>query len=206
MAVTPLQAAMDVLDRADALLALDAAPTPELTREDTRRLAWAMASASIDTFLHWSVRRAIPKHGRLPKNLYNLEIKFGELVKMGRDSVNARRDGVKNKPLVTAQNVLHDRILRDTYQSPAGVENALKMCGVSDCWGKLAAETGETKADLQNHLDQLARRRNSIVHEGDIQRQSKPRNVRRNNLDRNTIESELIWVRTFVSAMSRVIV
>lgn len=205
MAVTSLQAALDVLDRADALLALDAEPTPDLTREDTRRLAWAMASASIDTFLHWRVHRSVPKVGQLPKKLNNLEVKFGDLVKMGRDDIRARRNGVANKPIVTAKNVLHERILRDTYQTSSGVQNALQMCGIEDCWGKLAIELGESKRDIIDHLDRLARRRNSIVHEGDIQRQSKPRNVRRQPLSRDGIDSELAWVRSFVRALSRIV-
>lgn len=201
MSVTSLQAATDVLDRADALLKLDVSPVPALTREDTRRLAWAMASAAIDTYLHWRVRRAIPKTGPLPKNLRSLDVSFGDLVKMGRDGIDARRRGVNNKPLVTAQNVLHERILRDTYQSSKGVENALQMCGVTDCWGKLATALGEKKKEVIDHLNMLARRRNTIVHEGDIQRQSKPRGVLRQPLERAEVDAELAWVRDFIAAM-----
>lgn len=204
MSVTSLQAATDVLDRADALLKLDEAPVPVLTREDTRRLAWAMGSAAIDTYLHWRVRRSIPKTGSLPKNLRSLEVSFGELVKMGRDSIDARRNGINNKPLVTAQNVLHERILQDSFQSSRGVENALQMCGVTDCWGKLAAALGEKKQELIDHLNILARRRNTIVHEGDIQRQSKPRNVLRQPLERADVDAELAWVRKFINAMDAI--
>lgn len=137
MTVTSLQAAIDVLDRADALLKLDPSPVPDLTREDTWRLAWAMGSAAIDAYLHWRVKRSISKSGPLPKDLRNLEVPFEALVKMGRDSLKARRNGLNNKPLVTAQNVLHERILRDTYQSARDVETALQMCGVGECWGNL---------------------------------------------------------------------
>jgi hypothetical protein len=205
MAVTSLQAAVDVLDRADALLKLDSAPVPDLTRQDTRRLAWAMGSAAIDTYLHWRVRRSIPKSGPLPKNLRNLEVPFEALVKMGRDSIKARRNGLNNKPLVTAQNVLHERILRDTYQSSRGVETALQMCGISDCWGKLASALGESKKEVIDHLNALARRRNSIVHEGDIQRRSKPQSVSRQPLERADIDVELAWVRRFVDAMDAIV-
>jgi hypothetical protein len=204
MPVTPLQAAADVLDPAAALLALDAPPTDELVRTDIRRQAWAMASASIDTFLHWRVARAIPKTGPLPKDLRTLEVSFGDLVKMGRDSLEARRTGLKNRPLVQARNVLHERILRDTYQSSRGVETALKMSGVTDCWGKLSTELGERKSDIIDHLNALARRRNSVVHEGDIQRKSKPHHITHQPLKRSEIDDELTWVRSFVEAMSRI--
>ncbi len=204
MPVTPLQAATDVLDRADALLTLDAPPTPEAVRTDIRRLAWSMASASIDTSLHWRVHKVTLKSGVLPKKLRNLEVTFDELVQMGRSDVQARREGITNRPIVKARNVLHERILRDTYQSSSGVESALQMCGVTDIWGKLSVQMGETKREIMDHLNALAHRRNSIVHEGDIQRKSRPQNVTHQPLSRQEIDAELVWVRAFVTALSNI--
>lgn len=163
-----------------------------------------MASASIDTFLHWRVVRALPQTGPLPKDLRTLTVPFGDLVKMGRDGLEARRKKVKNRPTAQAKNVLHKRILRDTYQSSRGVETALKMCGVTDCWAKLATELGEKKSDIINHLNTLANRRNAVVHEGDIMRMSKPQNIKHQPLERSDIDDELTWVRSFVNAMSRI--
>ncbi len=163
-----------------------------------------MASASIDTSLHWRVHKVTLKSGVLPKKLRNLEINFDELVAMGRSDVEARRDGVANRPLVKARNVLHARILRDTYQSSTGVESALQMCGVTDIWGKLATQMGETKREIMDHLNDLANRRNSIVHEGDIQRKSRPQNVAHQPLTRDEVDAELAWVRAFVTALSNI--
>lgn len=202
MPVTPLQAATDVLDRADAILALDAPPTADLVREDIRRLAWAMASASIDTFLHWRVTRVDLGTDTLHKELRNLDVSFGNLVDMGRADVAARQENHNNRPLVKARNVLHERILRDTFQNKRGVERALSMCGIRDIWRSLAREMGETVVEVTDHVNALANRRNAIVHEGDIQRQSKPRAVRHQSLESAEIVAELAWARRFVTALS----
>lgn len=204
MTVTPFEAATDVLDRADALLTLDAPPLPESVREDLRRLAWAMASASIDTFLHWRVARVDLYSEKLHKELRNLEVSFHDLVKLGREDVVARQEGRTNRPLVKVRNVLHERILKDTYQTQRGVERALNMCGVTDCWQKLSLKMGEPRAEVTAHLNSLARRRNSIVHEGDIQRQSRPRNVKHEALSNAEVRDELAWVRRFVDALRQV--
>ncbi|WIB64035.1 hypothetical protein [Curtobacterium sp. MCBD17_040] len=204
MPVTPLEAATDVLDRAKALLALETSTTAEDVRTDIRRLARSMASASIDTFLHWRVAR-VDLYAPLPKELRKLDIPFGDLSAMARADVLARQQNVANKPIVKARNVLRERIIRDTYQSSRGVETALKMCGVSDCWSKLGSDLGEKKSDIIDHLNTLAHRRNAIVHEGDIQRKSKPHHITHQPLKRTEIDNELAWVRDFVEAMSRIV-
>lgn len=202
MPVTPLQAAIDVLDRAEALLTLDAPPAPIQVREDIRRLAWAMGSASIDTFLHWRVARVDLKAGPLAKELSSLEVNFGELVDMGRADVLARQQNRVNRPLVKARNVLHQRLLRDTFQTKRGVERALAMCGIKDIWRSISRAMGEPTNDVTDHLNALASRRNAIVHEGDIQRQSRPRAVRHQPIEAAEVAAELAWVRRFVVALS----
>ncbi|MGP5218940.1 hypothetical protein [Arthrobacter rhombi] len=202
MTVTPLKAATDVLDRAEAMLALDASPASDLVREDIRRLSWAMASASIDTFLHWRVARVDLNTDTLHRELRNLDVGFGDLVRMGRGDVLARRENRNNRPLVRVRNVLHERILRDTFQSKKGIERALNMCGIPDIWGSLAREMGETKTEIIDHVNSLANRRNAIVHEGDIQRQSKPRAIKHHPIESTDITMELAWVRKFVMALN----
>lgn len=53
MPVTPHQAALDVLDRAEALLKLDrGTETVKLVEYDIRRQALAMGVAALDTWMH----------------------------------------------------------------------------------------------------------------------------------------------------------
>lgn len=124
MAVTPLQAATDVLDRADGIFALDVAGTPALVREDLRRLAWAMGVAAIDTQLHWLIRR-VDLSAPLPGALAKVPVRFEDLVATGKLSVENRRLNKLDRPTTRARNYLNDVILTKTFQSAEQVQDAL---------------------------------------------------------------------------------
>lgn len=204
MTVTPLQAALNVLDRAENLLSLDTSTTPEPLRQDLRRQAWAMGSAAIDTYFHWLVRKVDLRSGTLAKALNKLEVPFGDLVEIARDGVDARRNGIAHRPVNKARNVLYDRVLQDTYQTQRGVETAMSLSGFSGYWALLATEMGEPIQEIQSRLNSLAHRRNKIVHEGDIQRQSKPRAVKHNTVEEAEIRMQLEWVRIFINAVGKI--
>lgn len=102
MPASAIHAANDALDRADSLLTLDVAGTPEGARQDLRRLAWAMAAAAIDSYMHWRVR-SVDLTGSLPKALGQLAIPFSDLVDSGNWTLVARRQGVNDRPTVRAQ-------------------------------------------------------------------------------------------------------
>lgn len=178
MPATPLQAATDVLDRADALLALDAPPLAADNREDLRRMALAMGLAAIDTQLHWMVRAVDLK--ALTGPLGAVTVPFADLVSMGAVSVENRRLGRIDRPATRARNVLNEAILRMTFQSAAQVEKALTLVGVAKPWASISAaiSPSEPAVAIKAHLNQLAHRRNLIVHEGDLKRlMVKPRDV-----------------------------
>jgi len=78
------------------------------------------------------------------------------------------------------------------------------MCGKTGYWAAIADEMGETTEAVKTHLNALANRRNKIVHEGDIQRQSKPREVKHNPIEAAEIRDELSWVRRFINAVGKV--
>ncbi|ALD11799.1 hypothetical protein AES38_01475 [Clavibacter capsici] len=121
---------------------------------------------------------------------------------MGKSSVTARQSGKRDRPMVRARNVLHARVLKDTYQSERGVETALGLAGVTGYWRDLSLHMGEPSPAIKSHLNSLAARRNSVVHEGDIKRQARPRAIRHKELSAADVRSELDWVRRFIAALA----
>jgi hypothetical protein len=198
MAVSAIEAARDVLDRAEALLALSTSES--LVHNDVRRMAWAMGSAAIDTYFHWRVRTVSLKE-QLPKLLRQVEIPFGDLVDGGKKSVSARRKDIDDRPTVRARNTLHNVILARTFQSSRGIETALAMVGVTKPWATLSLVLGERVDDLKARVNGIAKRRNYIVHEGDIERQSRPQKVKRSELTAAVVADQLKWIRTFLEAV-----
>lgn len=101
--MSPLQASIDVLDRAVDLLTMDAGTEAvSLLQYDIRRQAIAMGVAALDTWMHWSIRNVDLDH--LSKNLEGLEVPLGSLVASGQRSVEARNKNVNDRPMVRARN------------------------------------------------------------------------------------------------------
>lgn len=205
MPVSPFQAATDVLDRAEALLALDAPPLPMLVREDIRRMAWAMGVAAIDTQLHWLIRR-VDLGGTLPGALAKLPVTLADLVETGKVSVENRREDRLDRPQTRARNVMNEVILRKTFQSADQVQEALSMIGLTKAYPSIAAviSPSETATSIKEHLNKLTHRRNAIVHEGDLSRLMRPQNIKRGSITAAEVRVEIDWVRGFVLAVDAV--
>lgn len=166
-------------------------------------MGWAMGVASVDTYVHWVVRRVDLGEG-LPTALHKLPVEFGDLVSLANDMVEARRIGQAVRPQVRARNVMNDVLLTKTFQSADAVKTGLEMAGVHDVWTKLAAAITppESKAAIIGRLGTLAHRRNRIVHEGDLKRQIRPRSIARDDLSAADVRAELDWIRRFVAALA----
>lgn len=205
MSTTPIDAASDVLARAEGLLVLDSASTPENTRADIRRMALALGVAALDTYLHWAIRRVA--FTSMSKKLAGVSVAFGDLVAMGEKSVEARTREVRDRPQTRARNVLNERLLTMTFQTARQVEDALAMLGVVQPWKNLskAISPPSTEAELKRRLNHLSHRRNKIVHEGDLRRQARPRSIAHEQIEREDVEDDLAWIKSFVSALAQVV-
>ena len=206
MTATPRDAADDVLTRAEALLALGEAPSaPDAVRADLRRMALALGVAALDTYLHWAIRRT--DLATMPKKLAKLGVTFGDLVTMGQKSVEARKQKIDDRPTTRARNVLNDKLLTITFQTAQQVEDALAMLGVDKSWTKLSAVMSPpaTPEELKTRLNNLAHRRNKIVHEGDLRRLVRPQAVAHEEIEHSTVDEDLTWIRAFIEALTKVV-
>lgn len=205
MAATPLQAALDVLDRAQALLSLDpGSESVSLLQYDLRRQALTMGVAALDTWMHWSIRKV--NMDRLSKGVAGLEVPFGELVESGRQAVQARNQNRKHRPQVRARNVLNEKLLKMTFQNSRQWENGLSLLDIKSGLKKAGQQMTppETRDDIAKRLDALSHRRNKIVHEGDLRRLVRPRTITRQKLVRARVDDDLAWIRRFLAAVDTV--
>lgn len=205
MSVTPLHAALDVLDRAERLLTLDSgSATAPLLDYDARRQALVMGIASLDTWMHWKIRRV--DLAVLSRKMQDLRVPFDALVEMGQRSIDARRSGIEDRPMVRARNELNEQILRMTFQSGRQWEDGFALLGVRSGLASAGAAMfpSETKADVEDRLNRLSHRRNLIVHEGDLRRLVRPQRITRNNVSRADVDGDLIWIRRFLVAANSI--
>lgn len=203
MTIKPLQAAEDVFARADSLMKTAAAVKDALVVDDMRRSALAFGVAALDTYLHWAISDA-PLSGSIPTAMKRLEVPFSEMLDLSEAVVQNRE---KIRPMVRTRNTLERVILQHTFQSPKGVADAMLILGKRNAFVKIASEIRphQSAAEIQARLGALAGRRNQVVHEGDLQRQSRPQNVRRESVDPVEVERDLLWLRSLVAAIDAVL-
>lgn len=206
MAVNALDAATDVLERARNLLALDRPSIPEFVRADLRRAALAQGVAALDTYLHWAIRK-VAFAEPLPNKLSELPVGFGNLVTMASSSVAARQRKHPDRPQTRARNVLNDKLLKMTFQTPQQVEIALQMLGVAKCWKQLADAfiPPATASDVRHELNRISQRRNKIVHEGDLVRQARPQQIKHEPVTAAEVSADLDWIQSFIKALGHLV-
>lgn len=201
MPISPIQAAVDVLDRADRLLSAAETMADTQVADDMRRHALAQGVAALDTYLHWAI--ADVSLDSVPNALKKLEIPFEDLIVLSEAVV---ADRAKIRPKVRARHVLERVTLTMSFQSSRGVETAMHLLGIRNVFKKVAdhIQPHQAPADIKERLDRIVRRRNQIVHEGDLQRQSRPQNIKREVTSHGRIADDLRWIRSLVVAVDAV--
>ena len=176
-------------------------------QEDIRRLALVMGVAALDTYMHALVYQNAYETTPMPKSLAQLDVRFDQLVQLADSAVDARRRGVDARPRVAAKNALQRRLLRETFQKFDDVSGALAMAGNGGSWQMIAAHLTppSTAAAIRSRLNAIVHRRNQIVHEGDLQRQSRPRHPRLNDITATEAAADLDYLHTLVNAIDRVV-
>lgn len=164
-----------------------------------------MGVGALDTWMHWTIARTDLK--ALSRAMRNLEVPFGTLVEMAEISVDSRRRGVLDRPLVRARNALQERLLKMTFQSAREWDRGFELIGVRSGLSKVGAAMtpAETRTDVEKRLNSLSHRRNQISHEGDLSRKLRPQSITRNAIARTDVAADLGWIRAFLTAADTVV-
>jgi len=206
MPVTPKQAADDCLARAFAIR--QQANNAGNAADDLARMALVMGVAALDTYMHALIRTCLQTASdQVPKALQGLKLDFKELTDLADATVQAQRTDRRSRPWVQVKNALHRALLSQTFQSYEGVGKAMAMAGLSNGWTNIAQQMGNdtSPADIKNRLNQIVKRRNQIVHEGDLRRLVRPRNIEYNQIDAAEVDDDLNWMQQLIDAIDQVV-
>ena len=209
MPFNPISAAEACIRRSRRLLTLAEQPLPDAqVKNDLRRSALVTAVTGVDSYMHWLVYRqisALRTAGDLPKSLARLNIPFTEFATLADAVIQARVRGVNSRPWVQVKHAMQKQLLRETFQSYDQVGTAFAWSGIEKGWSRVATVLGAQSNDVRDKLNALVHRRNQIVHEGDITRASRPRNLQYNDIDHATIVTDVDWVDQLVHAIETVV-
>lgn len=219
MPFLPKQAADSSLRRARRFLELADQSLPvSRVKNDLRRMAVVLAVAAIDSYMHALVLRRLTdvRHaGDLPKRLKTLELPFGDMAELAdawiafqqEQSSAVRESGrlISGRPWVRVKHALQRRLHKETFQSFDQVGMALSMAGVENGWKRISNEMNETPQQIKHWLSSLVQRRNQIVHEGDLRRQSRPQGLNFNPVTHAEIDKQIGQVERLIEAIDRVV-
>lgn len=201
MPVTPKDYAIDCIGRARRLAGAHGAAV----EDDVLRLSLTLGVAALDTLVHWVVFRAVENNSEaIPSALARINIELRELTQFADQARAAQSYSKRWKPWVVVKNVVHAKLLRQTFQSKEDVVNGLAMAGVKGGWSQICQSLGEQPDDVTNRLGATVRRRNQIVHEGDYRRQTRPRQVQTNWIDAKAVRDDLAWLERLIGAVAAV--
>lgn len=177
---------------------------PAETVGDMRRMSVVMAVAALDTYMHRLIVERAYTHLELPGGLAGLDVGFDELLRQAEDTGAAARAAPYNpRPKVGVKRVLRDRLLRETFQTADAVSRALGMAGRSKAWPKIGKEMSPAQPhpEIKRRLNEIVKRRNQIVHEGDYQRLEKPRGPKRNGMSHQQAETDIAFISQLIDAI-----
>jgi hypothetical protein len=75
-----------------------------------------------------------------------------------------------SRPRVRLKSVIHNALLKETYQGSVNIERAFALMGVTGFWAPIATGMGDPVTEVENRLNVQYNRRNRIAHQGDYHR------------------------------------
>lgn len=118
-------------------------------------------------------------------------------------ALESRTGGKKTRPRQVLKERFRSEINSQTFQGSKQVTEALSKLGLKKFWKRIANGLDMTTDTLHERLDKIVRRRNQIVHEGDIKHGSKKQSVQLNKITSVGVREDLAWIRLLVSEIER---
>ena len=180
----------------------------DLVSELLRASVVASVSA-LDRYMHDLVLHHCWKLlSRADKDIPNELKKLTVSITATKQALKKLRADPKARPGHIIKKSIQERLHRDfTFQKPDDILKASRMLGVTDFWNSVAAEMdGEpAKKDVIDTLRTIAKRRNQIVHEADLIRKTKAKEITLRDISRTEAEEWIDWMEDFVASIDIVV-
>jgi len=188
------------ISQVDELLAihyyLQSVPVTQVT-DNILRAALSMIVSAIDTSVHELIVNAIMYEIKEDKSVFKIDnIRIG---------ISASKETDLGNRLRIIESELRRQYTKESFQSSRQIESALATIGINKIWKKLSDITGQPPQDIKIKLDLLVRRRNQIVHEGDLDHLHSLREIEREDLERS-LEFAKELTNGIISEYSRLII
>jgi hypothetical protein len=148
---------------------------PGIKHSDLLRAAVVLSVAGLDVYIHEKVCEEVPQliGSKVGKQLPQ---KLVELIKTETTHEKLIELYFKQRPLSHISSLVRRCLNVRTFQDPGKIEEALKILGLTDLWFKLGKQLSVGKEDARLYVESYVKRRNEIVHRGDLGKTRKSKN------------------------------
>jgi hypothetical protein len=177
--------------------------------DDQLRAALTFGVSALDRYVHERVVKGIVaklKKPNLNKEQREFAIPVSTAIKISAESVKAAKANKKLRPANIIRKQVQALLHKKPFQSYRGIEYAFKLLGINNLAGQLQAAygTGDLNA-VKTQLANIAKRRNQIVHEGDLVVHERGGQVKWHNIERKYVADSLSFLDIFVAHLDSVV-
>ena len=175
----------------------------ELLRSSVVAAVSALDRYVHDLVVHHSWKLLSRSEAQIPTELKKIAISVTSV----KAALTRLRSDRNARPGGLVKQAIQERLHRDfTFQKPDDILKASKMLGIRDFWDNVASEMPgpPSKADVISKLRDISSRRNQIVHEADLVRKTKAKEITLRDISRTDAERWVSWINDFVRAIDSV--
>lgn len=168
-------------------LYLKSVPITQVT-DNILRAALTMMVSAIDTCVHELIVNAIMFEIKEDKSIFKINN-----VKV---CASASKESDYGTRIRLIELDLRRQFAKESFQSSRQIESSLAKIGITKIWTLLSTTVGQSPEDIKKRLDLIVRRRNQIVHEGDLDHLHSIRDI-----DRVDLEESLEFTKELVGGI-----
>ena len=177
--------------------------------DDQLRAALTFGVSALDRYVHERVVKGIVaalKKPSLNREQREFAIPVSTAIKISAESVKAAKDNKRLRPANIIRKQVQVLLHKRPFQSYKEIDYAFKLLGVNNLTGQLQAAygTGDLKA-VKTQLGHIAKRRNQIVHEGDLVVHERGGQVKWHKIERKYVADSLDFLDVFVGHLESVV-
>lgn len=176
--------------------------------DDLLRASLTFGVSALDRYVHERVIKGIVKalkSGALTKQQEEFSIPVATAIHISEEALRAHRAGKNIRTANIVRRKVQELLHKRPFQSWREIEYAFCLLGVTNLAGQLqtAYGVGDMKP-IKTQLNQIAVRRNSIVHEGDLVKHERGGAVKMLPISRKYVEDSLNYLDELVNHLENV--
>lgn len=176
--------------------------------DDMLRASLTFAVSALDRYVHERVIKGIVKalkSGTLIKEQEEFSVPVLTAIQISEEALKAHKTGKNIRTANIVRKKVQDLLHKRPFQSWREIEYAFRLLGVTNLSGQLqsAYRVGNMNP-IKDQLNQIAARRNSIVHEGDLVKHERGGMVKMQPISRKYVEGTLNFLDQLVAHLENI--